>query len=508
MAEKKKKRKWIKWVVIGVVLLVIGGIVYSVYDAIQKANDMLANAIPSVEVVRDDISMVVQAGGVVDSVEVTDIYAPFGATVDTVPVKNGDVVKTGDILVTLKNEKLDDEIEALEAKLDDIDANLQAAGAMKSSSVNSPVAGRVKAIYAAEDQAISATMQNSGALFLISADNSMEIRIPATDAIKAGDPVEVTVGDDTVDSTIQMISGDEAILLIEDDGYEVGASASVKDASDNVIGDGILAIHAPYLVTAEQGVVSEISVKINDKVTAGGRLLKLEEAVYPDSYYDLLSDRTETFSDIEEKKSQIENMQITATTDGVVSGLNVTTGAPVSEDMLVCSVKGTASYKIKLAVDELDIATVAVGQKADIVLDALPNRIFTGLVTHISGLGTTMNGVTTYEVSVLLDDPTDIRAGMSARADIVTETRTGVIVIPANAIKTIDGEKYVMVVPDPSSPDAFTAVPVETKITIGLYTGAEAEVLSGLTEGQYVQDLKAESPLAGLMAMRSSGMGG
>lgn len=507
MAEKKKKRKWIKWVVLGVLALLIGGISYSVYNAVEQAKKLLESAVPSVQVVKDTIEVVVQASGPVDSVDTVDIFAPFDAKISDLPFENGDVVKKGDVIVLLKNEDIDNEIDALNTKLDDIDSQLQAAGAMKSSNINTPVAGRVKAIYAEKNQEVSAAMANNGALFLISADNKMEIRIPAENR-KAGESVKVIIGEKTVNGSIAEIIGAEAIILIADESYETGAAVDVTDVDGNALGSGSLTVHAPYLITAEQGVISEISVKVNDKVSAASRLASLKDSVYPDAYYDLLDQRRETMEDIEEKEAEKTQMQIVAPTDGILSGLTLAKNSPVQEDMLIMSIKGTDALEVKVAVDELDIANVAVGQSANIIFDALQNRIFTGSVTHISAVGTISGGVTTYDVTVLMDDSEGIYHGMSGRADILTATKSDVIVIPASCIKTIDGEKYVMVVPAPTSKDAFTAVPVETKITIGLYTGAEAEVVSGLTEGQYIQDLNAETGLDSLMRMQAAGMGG
>ena len=507
MAEKKKKRKWIKWVVLGVIAIIIGTIGYSFYNAVEQAKKMLESAVPSVQVSKNTIDVVVQASGPVDSVNTVDVYAPFDATISDLPFKNGDVVKKGDVLVLLKNEKIDDEIDTLDAKLDDIDSQLQSAGAMKSSNINTPVAGRVKAIYVETDQEVSAAMANNGALFLISADNKMEIRIPSENR-KAGEPVKVVIGDKTVNSSIGEIVGSEAVILITDEAYDIGATVNVTDMDGNSLASGSLAVHAPYLITAEQGVISEVSVQINDKVSAASRLAYLKESVYPDAYYDLLDSRRETMEDIEEKEAQKDLMQISATADGIVSGLSVTQNSPVQEDMLIMTIKESDALEIKVAVDELDISNVAVGQPANIIFDAIQNHIFTGSVTKISAVGTVIGGVTTYDVTILMEDSEGLYHGMSGRADILTASKSDVIVIPASCIKTIDGEKYVMVVPAPTSENAFTAIPVETKITIGLYTGAEAEVLSGLTEGQYIQDLNAETGLESLMRLQAAGMGG
>ena len=287
---------------------------------------------------------------------------------------------------------------------------------------------------------------------------------------------------------------------MKDDAYELGTAAQVTAKDGTALGEGTLLVHLPYYVTGYEGVVSSVSVTVNDMVSTGDTLIKLEDSVYSTSYLQLLATRQNTLNQLTEKLAQKEQLTVRAPQDGVIENLNVTQGTSVPEGSALLSIGSTAAFELAVAVDELDIANVLVGQTANIALDALAGATFTGKVTRISGTGTYVNGMTTYEVTILVDQTDKILSGMSARADILVASHQGVLLIPVSAIKTIDGEKYVMVMPAPGSKEATAASEgVQTLITVGLFNSTQTEVLSGIEEGQYVKDLAASTGTSNFM---------
>ena len=56
-------------------------------------------------------------------------------------------------------------------------------------------------------------------------------------------------------------------------------------------------------------------------------------------------------------------------------------------------------------IDEIDIAQVKLGQEADVILDALPDKELKGKVTFISQIGTVVAGVVGYDTTVTLETP-------------------------------------------------------------------------------------------------------
>ena len=507
MAEIKR-RKWVKWVVIGAAVLIIGAVLYASYQSsAQAARDLLASS-KSVEAVKGDIAVVVQASGSLKPLSSTTVYAPLTAEIGVLSVKNGDTVKEGDILFTLLSDTIDDEIAALQADLSTQDSQLLMADKSKSSKIYAPVSGRVKAIYAVPGEAAASTMQSSNGLILISADDTMELRFVPSVIVTAGDPVTVTIGTAEISATISTFLNGEASILLSDDAYDVDAAASVSAVDGTSLGSGTLSVHTPYYVTGSEGVVDEISTAVNEKVSAGDTLIKLEDSVYGAAYMQLLTTRQNTLSKLSEKLAQKEQLAVRAPQDGVMEGLNAVQGTTVPEGTALFTIGSTSAFELVVAVDELDIANVEVGQTVDIALDALAGATYTGKVTGISGTGNYVNGMTTYSVSINVDQSEKILSGMSARADILVASHQDALLIPVSAIKAVDGEKYVMLMPAPGSKEASNSPEgVQTLITVGLYNSSQAEVLSGIQEGQYVQDLSVTTAATGFASFgnRNSG---
>jgi HlyD family secretion protein len=508
MAVQVKKRKWIKWVILISIVVIIGGLVFaSCKAASQFAKAQQKVAANSVLVERGDISVLVQASGSIRPLSTMTFYAPLNAQIREISVKNGDYVSEGDVLMSLSSDVLDDEIAALEAELSSLDMQILMADTSKSASILTPVSGRVKIIYAVSGKDVDTTMSSYDGLVVISADDKMELRFAPTASVAAGDAVTVVIGDQTVDATISTFSEGEAVIVLKDKSYEVDAAATVQSKDGMQIGSGSLIIHQPYIVIGDEGIISKVSVTLQQKVDTGDTILKLTESVYSSEYLSLLAERQNTLDQLAEKRALVQQLTVLASRDGVIENLMVEKGSSVMDGSAIFEIGGTDVFELVVAVDELDISRIKVGQPATIALDALSGSTYTAIVTRISSAGMFANGVTTYDVTIQLDAADQIMSGMSARADIQVGSQTNVLLVPVTAIKSVDNEKYVVVVPDPNSNEAIASEGVETKVTVGLINGSFAEILSGLTEGQYVQDLSVVESTGGLFGMGGQGPG-
>lgn len=135
-----------------------------------------------------------------------------------------------------------------------------------------------------------------------------------------------------------------------------------------------------------------------------------------------------------------------------------------------------------LAVNEVDLPSLKVGQRADIEFDALPDITATGKVIEIADEGTVSSGVVTFDVTLALDVADEaLRAGMSSSATIVTAIAKDSLLVSNAAVKSnTDGTSYVLVMEDGATEP--TKVTVET----GLSSSTQTQIVSGLTEGQTV----------------------
>lgn len=137
---------------------------------------------------------------------------------------------------------------------------------------------------------------------------------------------------------------------------------------------------------------------------------------------------------------------------------------------------------VHLTVNEVDLPSLKVGQRADIEFDARPDLTATGKVYEIADEGSNSSGVVTFDVWISLDVADEaLRSGMSAAATVVTNIAKDALIVPNSAVKTADGGTYyVQVMKDGAA--APTNVTVET----GLASATQTQILSGLSEGDVV----------------------
>lgn len=181
-------------------------------------------------------------------------------------------------------------------------------------------------------------------------------------------------------------------------------------------------------------------------------------------------------------KLNLEKALIVAPFDGVVTDVNITPGKEITSMTLAnpaISLVDTSEILMRGFIDEMDIASIKLGQEANIVLDALPGKEVKGKVTFISPVGTAQAGVVVYHTTITLENPDDgLRDGMSATAEVVVQRRDNVLVIPNKAIRGSLKNPIVLVTKNGQVD--------EREITLGLSDGVNTEVVSGLEEGEEV----------------------
>lgn len=188
---------------------------------------------------------------------------------------------------------------------------------------------------------------------------------------------------------------------------------------------------------------------------------------------------------IDNQKQELMKTEILAPFDGMVVDIGVKvddklSGVDYSSKSAVKLVD-TGTVVFEGIIDEVDIFSVNVGQKATIAVDAIPDKELTGTVTFISPYGTKDTGVLTFAVAIALD-PTDIalRDDLTATATISVEDKQNVLLIPVGAALDTPMGKIALVL------DETTGEGVPRPITLGAQNYQDAEVLSGLQEGEKV----------------------
>jgi HlyD family secretion protein len=85
---------------------------------------------------------------------------------------------------------------------------------------------------------------------------------------------------------------------------------------------------------------------------------------------------------------------------------------------MVIQVVDLSELRIEVNISDTDVARIREGQKAEVRVDAVAGKVFTGKVTYIAPTATITGTVRTYAVRIVLDAQEGLRAGMSARVSI------------------------------------------------------------------------------------------
>jgi HlyD family secretion protein len=193
---------------------------------------------------------------------------------------------------------------------------------------------------------------------------------------------------------------------------------------------------------------------------------------------------------LENAEEDLRNSTIVSPIDGLVLSRDVSVGDGVSSILilgsqatLVMTLGDTSEVYVQGKVDEADIGKVYLDQPARIVVESFKDKKFEGKVTRISPFGKEKDNVTTFEVRVSISNPTgELKANMSANAEIILEEKKNVLMVP-EASMIYDKDRNASVeLPDPHAENGRKKIPVK----LGISNGVKTEIISGLTEKQQV----------------------
>lgn len=164
--------------------------------------------------------------------------------------------------------------------------------------------------------------------------------------------------------------------------------------------------------------------------------------------------------------------KLTAPFDGTVTQASPIVGDQVSPGTVGFRVDDLSSLLVDVQVSEVDINSVAAGQKATLAFDAVLNEEYDGKVVEVGQAGDTVGGVVSFTVTVELTDADElVKPGMTAAVNIVVEEVEDTLLVPNRAVRLVDGNRVVYVLKD--------GTPVPVKITLG----ASSDTMSVLVDG-------------------------
>ncbi len=185
-------------------------------------------------------------------------------------------------------------------------------------------------------------------------------------------------------------------------------------------------------------------------------------------------------ADVAAAQAQLSKTFISAPFSGIVTVVDAKAGKIVSPNTPEISMISTGAFQIESYVPEINIALIAVRDKASVTLDAYGEKIFSASVVSIDPAETVRDGVSTYRAMLQFDAQNPlIKSGMTANVSITTDTKESALAVPQGLVVYRDGKMFVRVLVDKST--------VEREVTLGGVSSlGEVEILSGLKEGDTI----------------------
>ena len=184
----------------------------------------------------------------------------------------------------------------------------------------------------------------------------------------------------------------------------------------------------------------------------------------------------------EQAQRRLEDTVLSAPFSGIVLSIEKRAGDQVSPYESLGMIADPSELWVVATVPEQDIDRVAVGQAAQIVLDAYLDDVYHGRILQIANQAVIWQGKKAYEVTITFDEgqevPTSIRMG--ADVVIITRAQEDVLVVPDEAIMMSGGRAYVEGV----EPDGTLR---QVDVELGISNGAETEIISGVEAGQTIR---------------------
>ncbi|WP_028986799.1 efflux RND transporter periplasmic adaptor subunit [Thermicanus aegyptius] len=494
-----------KWIFIVLAVLIAGAGIFVYF--LQKGKQPVAAQRITAPVQRGNLTIQVSGTGSVTPVNKESVTATETGVVNEVLFQEGDKVEKGQVLVTFKGSDLSDQIQQEEFNLQQLNTQLQNAqkkmnDQKEKSTVTSPADGNLISL----NVNVGDEVQANSVLGTVQRVNTSTITVPFNQAqvadVKVGQKAEVFILDnfETVEGTVKEVdtlgrtteSGvnyyDVTVEVEQkmDSSFSAQVSVVTPKGKVQALEKGTFKPAEIFEIKAKtSGTVSKILVSKQAYVRTGQAVVLLETDI-DTSNIDQLNNQ------ILQAKERIKSYQeqqaapspILAPLSGEILTRDVEPGAEVKAGQAVAEIANYQDYQMVIAVDELDISKVKVGQIADVTLNALPDQKLKGEVTKIAEEGTVNNGVATFDVTILLQESKGIRSGMTGEAVITVQEKQNVLYVPIEAVQK-RGNQYMVLTASRNAGSTGENIQMK-QVEVGISNEDYIEITNGLSEGDEV----------------------
>ncbi|HEX3033136.1 MAG TPA: HlyD family efflux transporter periplasmic adaptor subunit [Bacillota bacterium] len=514
---------------LGAVIIAGGGWYYS-----SQGKPASTQSTASVKVERGNIKVTVSATGAVEPLSTRKVLPKTSATITAINYTDGQQVSQGQLLAKLDSSSVEQEIAKAEAELRlaelDYNTSRQELG---NKVVTAPLNGRVAILETANGQDI----QKNALMLIIEDQSKVLVKIPfgQTEArsIKVGQQASVIVGslNSTLNGTVTRLEqgGSSA-----EDGSQASVVTVQLPAKDSLTAgmEAVVTVHTPNgaltgaasgytewknavaVRAGASGTVRNLTVSEGNSVSAGQRLATIDQGSADNELQSREIKVQQARITLETLRKKLADYSVYAPVRGQLN-LDDTqkllqVGDEANPGQALASITSHQEMTVTVPVDEVDIAKVKVGQQAEITVDALPDKKYSGKVISVASQGTESNNVANFDVTVQVADPEGLKSMMTANVEILVAQKADVLLVPIEAVQGVQGRQFVIPAGNASqkesNSDTGNARTRRKRVETGLYNENFMEITSGLQEGELVEI--PTTVKSGANGFRFPGMGG
>ena len=440
---RKKKRKRYIWIGVGVVILF-----FFIVSKISAANAKMPVTTEYVEI--GDVESTISTSGKVESDVIKTYYSQIGGNIGSVPVKEGQAVKSGEVLLYFEEQSL-----AIASK------DAQAAALTSEGSYNDSI-----------------TQNSKNQARLTEATVNLEVLEQQITDYKAFIKQQETKYEDTRNAKKASLSA-------------LGMELSKRQADGEDVADEM----AEYQYSVETLDMSKDLVEIQRTIDDAKEILanleeyeaemKSQKSSTQDS---IMSETTKEAKKTTNEATQLKNMQMVdyaasvesglkADFDGVITEMKVAEGTPVTNGSALLTIASNSQVHVTINLSKSDLAKVKEGQQADVTIAGKKYEAQVSFINHVAT--TNANNMPVIEAQIAITNADEeIYLGVEAKVVIYAEKAEDVLLVPVEAVNADKNGDFVYIVEN--------NLVVRKDVITGVSSDTYIEIVSGLNENDQV----------------------
>lgn len=451
-SKKRKKRRRI--IAIAVVVVLAALLIVPRLAGGGPANTPQSSYVLDT-VSRRDITVVVSGSAALEPADSYVVNALVGGEILSADFEEGDVVEKGALLYQIDTGDVENSIERSRLSVERAQMSYdQALDGRDDLVIEANESGVIVELMVEEGDSIS--MGQTIASIRDSATMTLRLPFPSDDAQSFTIGQAATV---TLDSTFETLNGtvteiapvDEVLagnVMVRNVTIEVQNPGGIAPQSmaSAMVGTAACTQSAAFEYQAETtvtasaaGTVDALLVQEGDSVVKNQAILRLESDSLDDSIRSAELSLRDAQLSLQSTIDQLDNYSITSPIAGTIVEKNYKQGDKLDNSSALsdslCTIFDLSYLTLTLNVDELDVAKIEVGQAVAVTAEAVEGQSYRGVVTKVNINGTTMGGVTSYPVTVRIDETDGLLPGMNVDVEIEVQSETGVLAVPVSAVE-------------------------------------------------------------------------